>query len=51
MQQVAVLMQNMTKVLQYIENEEYRANPNLPPWKEERLHNDLQDTLQDNDNI
>ena len=50
MQQVANLTQNMARVLQYIKNQEHRANPNSPPYEEEGLQNDLHDTLQDNNN-
>lgn len=49
-QQVADLSQNTARVLQYIENNEYRANPNPPLREEEGLQNDLQDALQDNNN-
>lgn len=41
-------MENIAKVLQYIENHEHIANPNLRG--EEWLQNDLQDGLQDNNN-
>ena len=48
--QVVDLTQNIVRVLQYIENQEHRANSNPPPQVEERLQNDLKDTLQDNNN-